>query len=207
MKPAVKEAALLKNDDPGSFIGKLRQRKIIETSATFLASSWLTYEIVHWILVAHFHLPEGLLDITLMTLAGAFAGLLVQLWFGGARERPPGIRVEVLAVPLIVLLTLAVDVKLILRIFDIPGKTSLIGMITLGLGVAWIVAKSLHWAARAPGTGERRPRTSSTRIRNPKNPSSSSPSRTSAPRTARNISATGSPRRSSPPFPGSGLSA
>jgi TolB-like protein len=153
MKPAVKEAALLKNDDPGSFIGKLRKRKIIETSATFLAGSWLTYEIVHWILVAHFHLPEGLLDITLMTLTGAFVGLLVKFWFGGAQERPPGIRVEVLAIPLIVLLTLAVDVKLILRIFDIPGKTPLISLIALGLGVAWIVFKSLQWAARAPGTG------------------------------------------------------
>ena len=153
MKPAAKEAVLLKNGDPGSFIGKLRKRKIIETSATFLAGSWLTYEIVHWILVAHFHLPEGLLDITLMTLIGAFVGLLVKLWFGVARERPPGIRVEVLAIPLIVLLTLAVDVKLILRIFDIRGKTSLISMIALGLGVAWIVAKSLQWAARAPGTG------------------------------------------------------
>jgi hypothetical protein len=39
-----------------SFLAKLRKRHIIETLAAFIGGGWLTYEIVHWVLVVHYHL-------------------------------------------------------------------------------------------------------------------------------------------------------
>ena len=135
------------------FLRQLKDRKIVQILAAFIAGGWLTYEIVHWILVVHFHFPEGILDITLVTLLGALVSATIWLWFGGAQERPRRVRVEVLFVPLIILLTLAIDVNLTLQIFGIYRKTSFISLVALGLGVAWIVFKSLQWAARAPDKG------------------------------------------------------
>ena len=51
----------------GSFFTNLRKRKIFETLAAFIGSGWLTYEVVHWVLVEHYHFPEFLLDITILT--------------------------------------------------------------------------------------------------------------------------------------------
>ena len=57
-------------------MGKLRKRRIFETLAAFIGGGWLTWEAVHWILVEHYHFPEKLLDITLISLIG---GLLCTL--------------------------------------------------------------------------------------------------------------------------------
>ena len=138
-----------------SFLCQLRDRKIVQTVAAFVGVGWLTYESVHWILVVHFHFPEGILDVTLVTVFGALVSAIIWLWFKGVHKRPGRVRVEVLFVPLIILLTLAVDVNLILQIFGIYGKTSSISLAALGLGVAWIVFKSLQWAARAPDKGSK----------------------------------------------------
>lgn len=92
MKPAKRVFTASSKDALGSFLGKLRKRKIIETLAAFIGGGWLTYEIVHWILVVHFHLPEKLLDITLITLLGALLCTLVWRWFGGETSRPNSTR-------------------------------------------------------------------------------------------------------------------
>jgi len=118
--------------------------------AAFVGIGWLIYEIVHWILVVHFHLPEGLLDITLVTLFGALVSLVIWLWCRGVRKRSRSVKVEVLVVPLIILLTLAVNANLIFHLVGVSGQAAYIGVIALGLGVAWIVFKSLQWAGRVP---------------------------------------------------------
>ena len=136
-----------------SFLRHLKDRKIVQAVAAFIGVGWLTYEIVHWILVVHFHFPEGILDVTLVTLFGSLVSVIIWLWFGGIQERPRSVRAEVLVVPLIIILTLAIDVNLIFQIIRVSVKTSSICIIALGLGVAWIVIKSLQWAARVPDKG------------------------------------------------------
>ncbi len=55
-----------------------------------------------------------------------------------------------LIVPLIILVALAIDLNLILQMAGIPGKKLLIGIVAFLLGIAWIVFKSLQWAAGTP---------------------------------------------------------
>jgi len=98
-----------------AFLAKLRKRRIIETLAAFIGGGWLTYEIVHWILVAHFHLPEKLLDITLITLLGSLLATLVWRWFSG-REKPRKFRLELVLVPLVLSITVLLDVNLLLHL-------------------------------------------------------------------------------------------
>ena len=132
-----------------SFLGRLKERKIVQAVAAFAGVAWIVYEIVHWVLVAHFHWPEGILDITLVTFLGALIGIVVWFWHRGGPEKPRGVKVEVLVVPLIMLVTLAVDINLALDMAGISGKTALVSLAALGLGIAWIVFKSLQWAARS----------------------------------------------------------
>jgi non-specific serine/threonine protein kinase len=135
---------------PGSFMGRLKERKIIATLAAFIGGGWLTYEVVHWVLVDHYHLPERLKDITIVTFLGALFSTLIWRWFRGAEKRLGNVKVEVLAVPLVILITLVIDLKFIFQMTDIPINMLLIGIITLCLGICWIVFKSLQWAAIAP---------------------------------------------------------
>ena len=97
------------------FLTKLRKRHIIETFAGFIAGGWLIYEIVHWILVVHYHLPEKLLDITLTTLLGALICTLLWRWFSG-REKPRKFKLELVLIPLVMLITLLLDTNLILHL-------------------------------------------------------------------------------------------
>jgi len=135
------------------FLLELRKKRMIEILAGFVGGGWLIYEIVHWILVVHYHLPEKLLDITLITLVGTLLCTLIWRWFRGAEKRPGNVKVEVLLVPLIILITLTIDMNLILKITGIPGKKLLVAIITFLLGIAWIVFKSLQWAAITPESG------------------------------------------------------
>jgi len=133
--------------EEASFLHQLKDRKIVQTVAAFVGFGWIAYEVVHWILVVHFHLPERLLDITLVTLFGGLVSVIIWLWCRGAEKRSRSVKFEVLVVPLIILLTLAIDVNLVLS-----GQSTTIGIISLGIGVAWIVFKSLQWAAGAHNT-------------------------------------------------------
>ena len=137
----------------GAFIQKLRKRRIIETLAAFIGGGWLLVEVVERLLVSHYHLPEELIDLTVASVIGALLSTLVWRWFRSSEKRPGNVKIEVLLVPLIILATLAVDLNLILRIVGVPSMTLLIGVIASIIGVAWVVYRSLRWAALPePGT-------------------------------------------------------
>ena len=140
---------------PGSFMGRLRERKIIATLAAFAGSGVVIIEVAHHILVNHYHLPHQIVDICIVTLVGALLGTLTWRWFRGAEKRPGNVKVEVLVVPLIILLALVIDLKFIFKMTGIPINMLLIGIAALCLGVAWIIFKSLQWAASVPEAGQK----------------------------------------------------
>ncbi|TRZ92001.1 hypothetical protein D4R89_01965, partial [bacterium] len=70
----------------GSFLKNLRKRKIFETLAAFVGGGWLTYEVVHWVLVEHYHFPEFLLDITILTFFIALVCTVTWLWIRGGKR-------------------------------------------------------------------------------------------------------------------------
>jgi len=129
---------------------KLRKRHIIETLAAFIGGGWLLLEFVHWLLVDHYHFPEKSIDITFVTILGALLCTLIWRWFRGTAKRPGNVKVEVLIVPLIILVALAIDLNLILQMAGIPGKELLIGIIAFLLGIAWVIFKLSQWAVSTP---------------------------------------------------------
>ena len=104
------------------FLSKLRKRKILETLAAFIGGGWLTYEIIHWILVVHYHLPEKLLDITIITLLGALFCTLIWRWFGG-RDKKAIFKPEIILIPLVILITVILDINLLLRLKESESET------------------------------------------------------------------------------------
>jgi non-specific serine/threonine protein kinase len=134
----------------GGFLAKLRKRHIIETLAAFIGGGWLLVEVVERLLVGHYKFPEESIDLTVISVIGALLATLVWRWFGGTEKRPGNIKIEVLLVPLIILATLSIDLTILLRIIGISGKTFLIAAVAVCLGIAWIILKSLQWAAAAP---------------------------------------------------------
>ena len=44
---------------------------------------------------------------------------------------------------------MAIDLAILLKIFGISGKSLLVAAVAVGLGIAWIILKSLQWAAAA----------------------------------------------------------
>jgi len=135
----------------GAFLHKLRKRRMIETLAAFIGGGWLLVEVVERLLVSHYDLPERLIDITVVSVVGALLATLVWRWFRSAEKRPGNLKVEILLVPLIVLAAAAIDLAILLKIFDISGKSLLVAAVTACLGIAWVVLKSLQWAsASAP---------------------------------------------------------
>jgi TolB-like protein/Tfp pilus assembly protein PilF len=138
-----------------SFLARLRKRHIIETLAAFIGGGWLLIEVVERLLVSHYRFPEETIDITVVSIVGALLCTLIWRWFRRTKKRPGNVKVEVLLVPLIILVSLAIDLNLILQMADIPGKKLLIGIIALCIGIAWIVFKSLQWAAGLPETGKK----------------------------------------------------
>ncbi len=128
---------------------KLRERRIIETLAAFIGGGWLLVEVVERLLVSHYDLPERLIDITVVSVVGALLATLVWRWFRSAEKRPGNLRIEILLVPLLILAVAAVDLAILLNIFGISGKSLLVAAVAVGLGIAWIVLKSLQWAAAA----------------------------------------------------------
>jgi len=133
-----------------AFIVKLRKRHIIETLAAFIGGGWLLVEVVERLLVEHYNFPGETIDLAVISVVGALIATLVWRWFRGTEKRPGNVKVEVLLVPLIILVVLAIDLILILQIAGFPGKALLIGIAAFLLGIAWIVFKSLQWAAGMP---------------------------------------------------------
>jgi non-specific serine/threonine protein kinase len=133
-----------------TFLTKLRKRHIIETLAAFIGGGWLLVEVVERLLVGHYKFPDESIDLTVVSVIGALLSTLVWRWFGGTEKRPGNIKVEVLLVPLIILATLSIDLIILLEIIGISGKTFLIAAVAVCLGIAWIILKSLQWAAAVP---------------------------------------------------------
>jgi adenylate cyclase len=104
------------------FLLELRKKRIIEILAGFVGGGWLIYEIVHWILVVHYHLPERLLDITLVTLIGTLLCTLTWRWFAG-RKKPRKFKPELILIPLVFSLTILLDINLILHLKGPASET------------------------------------------------------------------------------------
>ncbi|MCP2620156.1 protein kinase [Candidatus Aminicenantes bacterium AC-334-K16] len=87
----------------------LKERKIIHTLAVFIGGGAVIWEFVHWILIDHYHFPEGTLDITLVSIGGAMLVALIWQWFRGIRV-PRKIKVEFFLIPVIIISSLYFDV-------------------------------------------------------------------------------------------------
>ena len=132
------------------FLDKLRKRHIIKTLAAFIGGGWLILEFVDRLLVAHYHFPDETIDLAFVTILAALICTILWRWFRGTEKRPGNVKVEVLLVPLIILTALCIDLNIVFDIAGISGKRWLIGIIALCLGIAWIIFKSLQWAAIEP---------------------------------------------------------
>ena len=105
-----------------SYLKKLRKRRIIETLAAFIGGGWLLLEFVHWILVDHYHFPEKSIDITFITILGALLCTLLWRWFSG-REAPRRFKFERVLVPLVLVITIALDINLLLHLKGPEAET------------------------------------------------------------------------------------
>ena len=138
-----------------ALLQKLRKRRIIETLAAFIGGGWLLIEVVERLIVGHYKFPEESIDLTVVSVIGALLAILVWRWFRSTDKKPGNIKVEVLLVPLIVLTTGAIDLNLMLKIAGVSRMTIWLGVVAFLLGVAWVVYKSLQWAAARPESGTR----------------------------------------------------
>jgi adenylate cyclase len=157
MSPSPEEKVHSKEDKKssfGRFLARLRKRRIIETLVAFIGGGWLLVEVVERLLVGHYHFPEEIIDLTVVSVIGALLATLVWRWFRSAEKRPGNIKIEVLLVPLIILATLAMDLNLVLEIVGISSKKLLIGIVTFLLGITWIILKLSQWAAASPESGK-----------------------------------------------------
>jgi TolB-like protein len=130
-----------------AFFSDLRKKKIIEILAAFIGGGWLLVEVVERLFVGHYGFPEKIIDITVVSVIGVLVATLVWRWFCGRDKRPGNIKFEVLLVPLILLLTLAIDLAIFLKVLGIPGKILLVAAVALCLGVGWVILKLSQWAA------------------------------------------------------------
>ncbi len=134
MKPVRRTAPSSKKHPPSSFVGKIKKRRMIETASIFIGGGWFVYEIVHFILVEHYHLPEGLKDIVVVSVLGTMFSALTWRWFRADRARARKVKVEFLLVPLFLLVTAALDTKFALSLRG-PGVMAGEGRWTHSLAV------------------------------------------------------------------------
>lgn len=100
-----------------AFLQKLRKRRIIETLAAFIGGGWLLVEVVERLLVGHYHFPEKAIDITVVTLVGGLLCTLIWRWFSGLKK-PRKFKLELVLIPLVLLVTVLLDVNLLLHLKD-----------------------------------------------------------------------------------------
>jgi TolB-like protein/Tfp pilus assembly protein PilF len=98
-----------------SFFSDLRKKRIIEILAAFIGGGWLIIEVVERLLVSHYHFPERTIDITVVTLIAALICTLLWRWFSG-REKPRKFKLELVLIPLLVLVTVLLDINLLLHL-------------------------------------------------------------------------------------------
>jgi TolB-like protein/Tfp pilus assembly protein PilF len=104
------------------FLKKLRKRKILETLGAFIGGGWLLYEIVHWVLVEHYHLSARLIDITIVSLLGGLICTIIWRWFSG-RERPRKFKLELVLIPSVLFIAILLDINLILHLKGPEAET------------------------------------------------------------------------------------
>jgi TolB-like protein len=100
---------------PRSFLGKLRKRGIVAAFAAIIGSGWFIYEIVHFVLVDHYHLPDRLNDIAIVGILCALFCVLTWRWFRG-EKRKRRIKWELVLVPVFVLFTAVIEGRLFLHL-------------------------------------------------------------------------------------------
>jgi len=105
-----------------TFFSNLRQKRIVEILAAFIAGDWLIIEFVDRILVAHYHFPDKTIDITFITLLCALICTLLWRWFSG-REVPRKFKLELVLIPLVVLITVLLDINLLLHLKGPESET------------------------------------------------------------------------------------
>jgi len=123
-----KQIPVLRNEKPMSsalktFFSVLRKKRIIEILAAFIGGGWLIIEIVHFVLIGHYHFPEKTLDITIITLFSVLLCTLIWRWFSG-RERPRKFKLELVLIPLVVLVTVLLDINLLLHLKAPESETA-----------------------------------------------------------------------------------
>ena len=139
-----------------AFFSDLRKKRIIEILAAFIGGGWLLVEVVERLFVGHYGFPEKTIDITVVSVIGVLLATLVWRWFCGKDKRPGNIKFEVLLVPLILLLTLAIDFAILLRVFGVPGKILPVAAVAACLGIGWVILKLSQWAAATPSSSAER---------------------------------------------------
>jgi TolB-like protein/Tfp pilus assembly protein PilF len=98
-----------------AFFINLRKKRIIEILAAFIGGGWLIIEVVERLLVSHYHFPEKTIDITVVTLLCTLICTLLWRWFSG-REAPRKFKLELVLIPLVVLVTVLLDINLLLHL-------------------------------------------------------------------------------------------
>jgi len=98
-----------------SFFSDLRKKRIIEILAAFIAGGWLFLEFVDRILIAHWGLNKKWLDVAFFTLLGVLICTLLWRWFSG-REEPRKFKLELVLIPLVLLVTVLLDINLLLHL-------------------------------------------------------------------------------------------
>jgi len=117
--PAVKKG---KSSSFNTFLSDIRKKRIIEILAAFIAGGWLVYEIVERVLVMHYRFPEKLLDVTIVSFLGALICTLLWRWFSG-RKAPRVFKLELVLIPLVLLITVLLDVNLLLHLKGPESET------------------------------------------------------------------------------------
>ena len=139
-----------------AFFSDLRKKRIIEILAAFIGGGWLLVEVVERLFVGHYGFPEKMIDMTVVSVIGVLLATLVWRWFCGKDKQPGNIKFEVLLAPLILLLTLAIDLAILLKVLGIPGKTLLVVAVAICLGLGWVILKLSQWAAAPSSSSEER---------------------------------------------------
>jgi len=105
-----------------SFFTDLRKKRLIEILAGFIGGGWLILEFVDRILIAHYELNKKWLDVAFFTILGALICTLLWRWFSG-RETPRKFKLELVLIPLVVLITVLLDINLILHLKASESET------------------------------------------------------------------------------------
>jgi eukaryotic-like serine/threonine-protein kinase len=105
-----------------AFFSDLRNKRIIEILAGFIAGGWLIIEFVDRILVAHYHFPDKTIDITFIALLCSLICTLLWRWFSG-REEPRKFKLELVLIPLVFLIGVLLDINLLLHLKGSASET------------------------------------------------------------------------------------